>query len=109
MRSAWTSSLGWHGGGAEHGFGDAVGKRPGRLDQADDRHDDPEEAVVIRGAEAGQPDELQARDARHHGVGALAAAIAEEDAVDHEDPEELLHQRAEAVGADFGGVEPGDE
>ncbi len=39
----------------------------------------------------------------------LRAAIAEHQAVHHEQPEELLHQGTEAVGTHLGGVEPGDE
>ena len=74
-----------------------VGKRPGRFDQADERHDQPEEGEIVERAEARDPDQRDrcaAETARR--VGALRADIAEHEAVHDEDPEELLHQRPEA-------------
>ena len=56
----WFSLGSGRGGVAEHGLGDGGGKRLGRLDQADDRHDQPEEGEVVERGDARHPHQRDA-------------------------------------------------
>ena len=58
--ASWFSLGSGRGGVAEHGLGDGGGKLLGRLDQADDRHDQPEEGEVVERAEARHPHQRNA-------------------------------------------------
>ena len=85
----------------QHRLMDALRQLRGPLELADERHDDEEVREVVAGGDLADPDEVA--------LGRVGADPAERDAVDHEDPERPLVDRAEARAADPGCVEPGQD
>src|SRR5690606_11390409 len=79
-------------------LGDRVRQTLGRFDQADDRHDDDEEGKVVERTQL-----------RHEDVGTFRRARtepAEEDGVDHEQPEEQLEPRTIDSRTNLRRIEP---